>query len=95
MLKPCVINNMLNRNTHINHAPRIVYDPAERRARLAAQVAVMLQRLGFTESYDINAFVRLAMNYLQNGHSPATALDQTRKSATRVIAQLQKPQRHH
>lgn len=88
MLKQSVIDNMLNRNTHSRHTPRIIYDPAERRARLAAQVDHLAKRIGFYEPCDINALVRLAMNYLEHGYSPATALDETRKSAERIFNQL-------
>lgn len=88
MLNQATINNILNIGTLITRKPKQVYDPAERRARLVAQVDNVARRHGFTHAADINAFIRLSLVYLERGHSPASAYDKTRKSIQRTVLQL-------
>ena len=88
MLNQATADNIRNLNTHLTRKPRVTFDPAERRAALAANIDALCKKHGMVDPCDINAWVRLAMCYLDNGRSPATAYDETRKSIERVSKQL-------
>lgn len=88
MLNTATANNIRNISTGITRRPKLVYDPAERRARLQAQIKTLCQRHSITDPDDVNAWVRLAMRYLENNLSHASAYDETRKSIERTTRQF-------
>lgn len=88
MLNQSTADNIRNLNTHIKHKPRLVYDPAQRRAALAASVDALCKSKAVTDPQDINAWAGLAMAYLDAGHTPDTALAMTNESMDRVNDQL-------
>lgn len=84
MLNQATADNIRNINTHSTRHPAQVYDPIERKARLAAQVDNLCKHYGITQASEINAWVAMAIDVLQQ-NSAATAYDKTRKAIERAL----------
>ena len=74
---------MLNINTRSRRKPKDVFDHAERRAHLAAQIDATVKRMGITAPHEINALVRIGVSQL-NVASAATAYETAIKAARQL-----------